>query len=169
MNTPTTADTDKLWDLIKGTRFAMLTHLHTDDGLLHSHPLTTQNKSLDADATLYFFIPKDGVIATHLASDDRVNLAYANVDDDSYVSVAGHAALTDDPAKKNELFTAMAKSWFPKGVEDPNLGLLAVRTACADYWNVNESKATQLFKMARAAVTGNPPTDLGETGHIKPR
>ncbi len=34
----------KLWDLIKDTRFGMLVHRH-GDGLLHSHPLTTQNKA----------------------------------------------------------------------------------------------------------------------------
>ena len=45
--TQITNDTTKLWDLIKGTRFGMLTHRHEDG--LHSHPLTTQNKTLDAD------------------------------------------------------------------------------------------------------------------------
>ena len=46
----------KLWELIKDTRFGMLTHRH-GDGQLHSHPLTTQNKKLDEGETLYFFIP----------------------------------------------------------------------------------------------------------------
>ena len=151
MNAAASVDTDKLWDLIKDSRFAVLAHRHADDGLLHSHPLTTQNKSLDADATLYFTIPKNGVIARELSGDGTVNLAYTNVDA-SYVSVAGHAALTDDLAKKKEVFSAMAKSWFPKGVDDSNLGLLAVRIVCADHWDVSESKTTQLCKMVRSAV-----------------
>lgn len=151
----------KLWDLIKDTRFGMLTHRH-GDGQLHSHPLTTQNKSFDEGRMLYFFVPKDGDIARHVANDGSVNVAYANTDADSYVSVAGQAVLLEDQARKEELFTTMAKAWFPKGAGDPNLGLLAVRIVDAEYWDVDDSKMVQLFKMAKSAMTGKPPTDLGE-------
>lgn len=157
----TTDEHAKLWDLIKDTRFGMLTHRH-DDGQLHSHPLTTQNKKVDEGATLYFFIPKDGDISRHVVSDPSVNIAYANTDADSYVSVTGSAALLEDQAKKEELFTSMAKAWFPKGVTDPNLGLLAVRIVEAEYWDVDDSKMVQLFKMAKAAMTGETPKNLGE-------
>jgi hypothetical protein len=40
------SDHNTLWDLIKNIRFGMLTHRH-NDGMLYSHPLTTQNKLLD--------------------------------------------------------------------------------------------------------------------------
>ncbi len=157
-----TADHARLWELIKDTRFGMFTHRHGDDGLLHSHPLTTQNRSVDEDATLYFFVPKDGVIAQHLPHDDAVNVAYANPDDDSYVSVAGRAALVDDDAMKRALFNSAAKAWFPAGADDPNLGLLAVRIESAEFWDVTESKVSQLLKIARAALTGDGRPQLGE-------
>ncbi len=154
-------DHARLWDLIKDTHFGMLTHRH-DDGLLNSHPLTTQNKSIDEAGTLYFFVPKDGEIARHVAEDDIVNVAYANTDSDSYVSVAGRAALLDDPARKEALFTPMSKAWFPGGPADPNLALLAVRIANAEYWDVDDSKMVQVYKMMKAAVTGEQPKNLGE-------
>jgi len=154
-------DHAKLWELIKDTRFGMLTHRH-GNGLLNSHPLTTQNKSIDEAATLYFFIPKDGEIAQHLPHDNVVNVAYANTSKDSYVSVAGHASLLDDQAKKETLFTPMAKAWFPSGPTDPNLGLLCVQIANAEYWDVDDSKMVQVYKMMKAAVTGEPPRNLGE-------
>lgn len=157
----TTNEHDKLFDLIKDTRFGMLTHRHSD-GQLHSHPLTTQNKKVDEASTLYFFVPKDGDIAKHVASDGSVNVAYANTDADSYVSVTGQASLLEDQAKKNELFNPAAKAWFPKGPTDPNVGLLAVKILDAEYWDVTDSKMVQLFKIAKAAVTGDPLKDLGE-------
>jgi general stress protein 26 len=157
----TTTDQSKLWDLIKDTRFGMLTHRH-GDGQLHSHPLTTQNKSGDEAGTLYFFVPKNGDIARHVASDPVVNIAYANTDADSYVSVSGQAALLEDPVKKEALFNKMAQAWFPEGAKDPNLGLLAVTVLGAEYWDVDDSKMVQLYKMAKAAVTGEPPKNLGE-------
>ncbi|RZI63536.1 MAG: general stress protein, partial [Variovorax sp.] len=83
-------DHQKLFDLIKETRFGMFVHRH-HDGLLHSHPLTTQNKSIDEGATLYFFVPKDGEIVRNVAADNAVNVSYANPDKDSYVSISGRA------------------------------------------------------------------------------
>ncbi|RZL93238.1 MAG: general stress protein [Variovorax sp.] len=160
-STATANDHAKLWELIKDTRFGMFTHRH-HDGLLNSHPLTTQNKSMDGGGTLYFFVPKDGEIAQHLKDDNVVNVAYANTDADSYVSVAGRAAFLEDQAKKEELFNPMAKAWFPAGPTDPNLGLLTVEIVNAEYWDVEESKMVQLFKMAKAAITGEPPKTLGE-------
>jgi general stress protein 26 len=157
----TTDEQAKLWDLIKDTRYGMLTHRH-DDGQLHSHPLTTQNKKFDEGATLYFFVPKDGDIARHVVSDPTINVSYANTDADSYVSISGQAALVDDQAKKDALFTTMAKAWFPQGVNDPNLGLLAVHIVDAEYWDVTDSKMVQLLKMATSAVTGKPPTHMAE-------
>ncbi len=154
-------DQQKLWELIKDTRFGMLVHRHSD-GMLHAHPLTTQNKDVDEDATLYFFIPKDGDIARHVATDNVVNVSYANTSDDSYVSIAGHAAMLEDQVKKEALFNTFAKAWFPKGVTDPNLGLLTVQIVDAEYWDVDDSKMVQLFKMAKAAVTGDAPPNMGE-------
>ena len=159
--TTSTSEHDKLWELIKDTRFGMLTHRHSD-GQLHSQPLTTQNKKVDEQSTLYFFVPKSGDIARHVASDPSVNVAYANTDDDSYVSVTGSASLLEDQAKKEELFNPMAKAWFPGGATDPNLALLAVRILDAEYWDVDDSKMVQLFKMAKAALTGETPKNLGE-------
>jgi general stress protein 26 len=159
--TNSTNDHQKLWDLIKDTRFGMLVHRHSD-GMLHSHPLTTQNKQVDEDSTLYFFIPKDGDIARHVATDGVVNVSYANTSSDSYVSVAGSAAMLEDQAKKEALFTAFSKAWFPKGVTDPNLGLLTVKIEEAEFWDVDDSKMVQLFKMAKAAVTGETPKQMGE-------
>ena len=161
MTTTTANDHQKLWDLIKDTRFGMFAHRH-HDGLLHSHPLTTQNKSVDEGATLYFFVPKSGDIVRHVATDGSVNVAYANTDADSYVSVTGKASVLENQAKKEELFNPAAKAWFPKGVTDPNLGLLTVHIDNAEFWDVDDSKMVQIFKMAKAAVTGQPPQNLGE-------
>ena len=55
----------KLWELIKDTRFGMLSHRHPD-GKLHAHPLTTMNKELGADGVLYFFVSRSTELGTRL-------------------------------------------------------------------------------------------------------
>ena len=161
-----TSDSQKLWSLIKDIRFGMFTHRHGSGGL-HSHPLTTQNKSLDEGSRLYFFVARSSEITRHIQQDAGVNVAYASPADDSYVSVSGDAAIIEDAAKKEALWSPMAKAWFPGGATDPNLALLEVQISHAEYWDVKESKMVQLMKMAKAALTGEQPHDLGEHKELR--
>ena len=152
---------ETLWKLIKDIRFGMLTH-STATGMLHAHPLTTLNRSVDAQADLYFFIPKTGELYERLLTDGEVNVSYADPGQDSYVSLSGQARFVDDLAQKEALWSPAAQAWFPGGHTDPELALLAVGIRHAAYWDVDESKMVQLFKMAKAAITGQPPRELGE-------
>src|SRR3954466_10796935 len=81
-------DRELLWKLIKNIRFAMFTTRH-DDGHLHSRPMTTQNKRLEADESLWFFMSKKGDPLEELKADPIVNLVYADPSEDTYVSISG--------------------------------------------------------------------------------
>jgi general stress protein 26 len=152
---------ETLWDLIKDIKFGMLTTHHTN-GFMHSRPMTAQNKSIDETDTLYFFASKSSELAGDIAADSSVGVTFSDTGKDSYVGIGGKARFIEDQAKKEALFTAAAKAWFPKGVSDPDLGLIAVTIDKAEYWDIKENKATQLFKMAKAAVTGSTPQNMGE-------
>lgn len=160
------SDLQTLWDLIKDIKFGMLTHRHRD-GSLQGHPLTTQNKSLDEGSALYFFISQKGEMAARLREDSNVNVAYADTDADSYASIAGKAHLSSDRSRLEQLWSPLAKAWFPGGVDDPDLLLLEVRITHAEYWNVKDSKMTQLFKMAKAAVSGEQPSGMHEHKELR--
>ena len=145
-------DHDLLWHMIKDIRFAMLTHRHAD-GSLHAHPLTLQNRSLDEQGLLYFFVARPTEVGQRLQSDGNVNLSFVDPGQDIYVSVAGHASVSDDLAMKKRLFNALDRGWFPGGADDANLELVVVRIVHAEFWDVRESKLTQLLKIATAAAT----------------
>jgi len=156
---------DTLWKLIKDIKFGMFTHRNAH-GVLHGHPLTTQNQSVDENAKLYFFVQRDSEIASAVASDRQVCVTYADPGSDSYVSVSGEARIEDNQAKINELFTEMTKAWFPGGPTDRSLALLTVRMRHAEYWENDSGKMVQLFKIVKAAVTGDSPPDLGDHKEI---
>ena len=158
---------ETFWSLIKDIKFGMFTHRH-EDGMLHSAPLTTQNGKSDQGAVLYFFISRASDIAHCIHRDSNVNVSYAHPGDDSYVSVSGAAAIVENTAKKEALFTSFAKAWFPGGPTDPDLALLEVAIEHAEYWDVKESKMMQLAKMAKAAMTGEPPKNMGEHKKLDP-
>lgn len=161
-------DREHLWKLIADTRFAMLTTRHSN-GHLHSRPMTTQNRREDDDDSLWFFMSRSGDPARDLQADPTVNVVYADPGRDAYVSVSGTARIVEDADRKAALWNKMTEAWFPAGLSDPDLALVQVAITHADYWDVKDSKPTQVFKMARAAVTGKPPTDMGEHGRVDMR
>src|ERR1043165_9404716 len=85
----TRQERELLWKLIKDIRFAMFTTRH-ENGHLHSRPMTTQNKNLEADGSLWFFMSKSGDPVDDLKADPVVNLVYADPGADTYVSVSGN-------------------------------------------------------------------------------
>ncbi len=158
-----------LWKLVKNIRFAMFTTRH-GNGHLHARPMTTQNKDgIGADESLWFFMSKQGDPLADLKADPLVNLVYADPSEDTYVSVSGTAAMLEDPAKKEQLWTKGAEAWFPGGSSDPDLALVQVQVVHANYWDVKESKMVQLYTLAKAALTGRPPRELGEHGVVRMR
>lgn len=150
-----------LWTLIKDIKFGMLTHRHTN-GVMHSVPLTTQNKADDEGNELFFFISRKSELAKSMAQDANVNVSYANPSDDNYVSVSGQGSIFESQAKKDELFNVIAKAWFPGGATDPDLALLKVDIDHVEYWDSKDSKTVQLLKMATSAITGKPPKNMSE-------
>jgi general stress protein 26 len=164
--TPESNDIAKLWELIKDMRFGMLTTRH-ENGHLHSRPMTTQNRRDDEADALFFFMSRSSEPFTDLQREHQVNVAYANPSSDTYVSVSGLAEAVEDAALRHALWNTATQAWFPNGPDDPDVALVRVRITHAEYWDVHESKLVQLYKMARAAATGQPPKDMGDYGEVR--
>ena len=156
---------EKLWELIKDIRFAMFTTRH-GNGHLHSRPMTTQNKGIDEDESLWFFMSRRAEPVTDFGGEAEVNVCYADPGRDSYVSVSGRARVVHDPAKVEALWTKLTEAWFPGGPGDADLALVEVKISHAHYWDVKENQLVQLYKMAKAAITGERPA-LGESQEIR--
>jgi general stress protein 26 len=144
-------DIEKIRELIKDIRFAMLTTVD-EDGSLRSRPMATQKAELDGD--LWFFTSAGSSKVDEVQHDQRVNLSYAAPDDNTYVSLSGTAVLVRDPAKMKELWNPALKAWFPKGLEDPEIALLRVRVEKGEYWDSPSSKMVQLAGFVKAIATG---------------
>jgi general stress protein 26 len=156
----------RLWDLVKDIRMAMFTTRH-DNGHLHSRPMTTQNTCLDEDASLWFFMSRGSDALADLATDPVVNISYADPGADRYVSISATAVVVENAAMKQRLWSKMAAAWFPGGATDPDLALVQARILHAGYWDIEQSKIVQLFHIAKAVVTGQPPKALGEHAQIR--
>lgn len=158
------ANRERLWSLVKDMKFGMLT-TSEEDGSLSSRPMTTQDAGYDG--SIWFFAPDDGPLAHAIARNPRVNVSYAHPGDMRFVSVCGVAELVDDPARKRALWNPMAEAWFQGGPEHSHAALLRVEVRHAEYWEGSSSRMVQLFAVAKAAITGRPPVDLGEHVEVK--
>ena len=157
MSSTTTHDT--LWKKIEHVRVGMLTTVDSTNGLL-SRPMTSQK--VDDHGLLWFFTSDLASVATNIESHPAVNVSFSAPEDSLYVSVAGNAEIVHDKAVIKAMWTPMVGAWFPEGADDPHVALIKVHVTSAEYWDSDKSKMMQLLAMARAVVTGKPPTNIGE-------
>ena len=164
--TPTHATSfARLSELIKDINIAMLTTV-TEDGTMRSRPMGTQQIDL-IDGTIWFFTSCESPKTDEILHQQQVNLAYASIEKQRYVSIAGRAHIIRDRAKTKELWKPPAKLWLPQGAEDPSLVLLRVDVIAAEYWDSPSSKMVQLYGMAKLALTGKTSKALGENVHME--
>lgn len=149
---------------IGAIRFAMFTTID-EHGHLVSHPMTRQE--LDSEGYLWFFTSDETPLWHNVGRNAQVNLAFAEPQDSVYVSVSGHAEQVRDRERMRALWVPMLEAWFPRGLEDPHLALVRVHAHTAEYWDAHASRMVQLFRIAKAAVTGHPPpSGPGEHGTL---
>jgi general stress protein 26 len=164
-----TAPYARLRELVDGIKFAMVTTLD-DAGMPRSRPLTTLDAPDDGEGTLWFMVAADSEVAREVAANPRMNLAYAEPDDQRYLSIVAEGTVLRDPARAKVLWTESAKVWF-SGPDDPQLALLAVRPLAAEYWDAPSTKVGRALAFAKALATGDKSAvgehrkiDLGGTG-----
>jgi general stress protein 26 len=141
----------KLAKLINGIHVAMLTTVDAS-GELRSRPMGSQG--LDENGKLTFFTRRDAEVVDE-ATSRPVNVSFADVGKNSYVSVSGHAELDTNRETIRSLWKPEYKAWFPDGVEDPNIALLRVTLGSAEYWDTPGGPLTLIAEFAKA-VTGSP-------------
>lgn len=141
--------TEKVTELIKGIKVAMLTQINAN-GKLVSHPMATQDVDFDGD--VWFIAERNSEKVLDLAADNRVNVAYAGKG--SWVSLAGRAEVVDDPARLKEYWGMFTDAWMEGGPENPNNILIHVSAESAEYWGSPGSAVTQITNFVKAKATG---------------
>ncbi|MCR4525146.1 pyridoxamine 5'-phosphate oxidase family protein [Kocuria rhizophila] len=141
----------KVRDIIKGTRIAMLTHVD-ENGRLVSKPMATQE--VDFDGTVRFIAERASDQGMDIQKNPNVNVAYSG--NGAWVSLSGKARIVNDTDKLRELWSSFTGSWLEGGPENPNNVLIEIDADTAEYWDTpGGSKVTQVANLIKAKVTGN--------------
>lgn len=155
---------DRLRKLIEGIDIAMFT-TYGESGFPVSRPLSTQEAEFDGEM-LWFFVRRSSAKIGEIARNPKVNVSYASKDRNVYISVAGRAALVDDEAKIDELWSDAHKAWFKRGRNDPDLGLLGVKVATVEYWEGPSTGIGKAIAFVVARVTKDD-APMGENRLIR--
>lgn len=150
-----------LAERIKGLRITMLTMCDAQ-GQLSSQPMTVIE--MDADGCLWMLVSNSGQTARMAPEDrgmDTVNLAFSDESSSTFTSVTARATLSHDRQRKKDLWSVMARPWFPQGVDDPDLAALRLEPIKAEIWDGPDSTVLRMIAMAASVVVGKP-LGLGE-------
>jgi general stress protein 26 len=156
----------KLFELIRGIRFCMMT-TEESDGSLHSRPMYSMEA--DESGNLWFFTKLQSPKVAEISKDRQVNLAYADPDEQHYVSISGVAEVVRDKARIDEKWSEPLRAWFPDGKDDPAIALIRVKPVRGEYWDSPSSTLVHLYGYVKATLTGQPPTELGEQKKVNLR
>ncbi len=126
------AENKHLSTLIEGIKVAMLTTIGPD-GSLRSRPMATL--PVEFDGTLWFFTNVDTPKVDEVQTEEHVNVSYDDSEDHRYVSISGRATLIQDRPKLEELWSPSLLTWFPLGLEDPQLALLQIVAESWEFWD----------------------------------
>ena len=143
----------KIWDLIKDTKFAMLTS--EDGGQLRSRPMAVSQSGFDG--TLWFFTKASSHKVDEVEADHRVGVSFSDPSSQNYVSLSGTASLVQDRAAIDAHWSEALATWFPNGKDDPDVALLKIAVTQAEYWDAPNSAMVHAYGYVKAKLTGEPP------------
>ena len=159
----TSDDHRKVMDLIKGMKIAMLA-TRGPDGKVRSRPMAISDSA--DEGVLYFLTGEQSGKVHDLEMDPETVITFADPGKNAYVALRGEASVVTDREQIKRHWTEVARAWFPKGVDDPNVALLRVKLDEAQYWDEPNGKMVVAWGYVKAILTGEPP-HVGEHGSVK--
>ncbi|HEV7323937.1 MAG TPA: pyridoxamine 5'-phosphate oxidase family protein [Bosea sp. (in: a-proteobacteria)] len=154
-------DQARVWELIEEIGLCMLVSHDGHGDELRARPMSAHARR-DEDA-IYFLTDLRSHKDEEIEINENVCLCFGDNSSYKYVSVSGTANLLDDRNRVAELWSTAARAFW-ESKDDPNIRILKVRPAMAEFWD-SPGKIVTTVKMAAAAVTGSRP-DLGSNRKV---
>lgn len=151
---------DRVWELAEKIDFCMF--VTWDGERQQSRPLSS--RPYRDENAIYFLVSADGHKNGQIEKFPTVNLSYADTGSMKFVSISGQAAITNDRAKIEDLWSPFDKAWWDDAT-DPDIRLLTVTPERAELWD-SPGKLVALATMLTAAVTGAKP-EFGDNATVR--
>lgn len=145
----------KIRDIVSDTRICMLA-TRLDHLPLQCRPMSTLE--VDDEGNLWFFSDDISDKNLEIEHDSRVQLFYSNPSKTEFMTIYGHAMVSKDRKRIDELWHPMARAWFTDK-DDPTLSLIMVMPKDAYYWDTKTNKLVSLIRIMGSMVGGKARED----------
>jgi general stress protein 26 len=150
---------DRIWELAKSIDFCMF--VTWDGERQRARPLSARpNRD---EHRIYFLTDVDGAKDEQVERFPKVTMTFSDIRAHDYVVITGHARVSDDRAKIEELWTRADQAWWDSP-DDPSIRLITVEPDDAELWE-GPNRLVAGAKMLTAAVTGAK-VDMGENRKV---
>jgi general stress protein 26 len=145
---------EKIRQLLKNFPIAFM--VTVNDGTLTARPIGIVGDHGTFDGTLWFITDKRSRKVTAIESGAETTLLFQNDKEGAYLHLSGRASVVDDRNKLEELYTTLQRTWFPKGLDDPDITLVRFDANGASYWDSHDSYVRLAVAFAKSIVTRTP-------------
>lgn len=105
----------------------------SEDGGRNNRPIAATK--IDDQGNCWFFASKSSGKLKDLAHNNKLQLVFANPDQDHYLEVHGIACVVCDEQEIAEKWSPLVTEWFPGGLQDPEVCLVRVDVTSVFYWD----------------------------------
>ena len=144
----------KIRELLKGFPIAFMVTIV--DGELTARPIGVVGDPATFDGSLWFITDKRSRKVKAITSGAKTRLMFQNDKEGAYLHLSGEASVVDDRTRLEELYTTLQRTWFPLGLDDPNITLVRFDAEQGDYWDSHDSLVRLAFAFAKSIVTKTP-------------
>jgi general stress protein 26 len=108
------------------------------------------------NGTLWFITDKRSRKVAAIESGATTTLLFQNDKNGNYLQLTGRASVVEDRARLERLYTTLQRTWFPKGLDDPDITLVRFDADGGNYWDGHDSYLRLGIAFAKSIVTGEP-------------
>ena len=91
------------------------------------------------NGSLWFITDKRSRKVAAIESGATTTLLFQNDKNGDYLQLTGRASVVEDRARLEQLYTTLQRTWFPKGLDDPDITLVRFDADGGNYWDSHDS------------------------------
>ncbi|SIQ69655.1 General stress protein 26 [Paracoccus thiocyanatus] len=118
------------------------------------------------DGNLWFITARGTAMAQAAGQQAETRYIVSDNSESLYAEIRGRLDVSQDRQKLDEVWNAVASTWFEEGKDDPDLVLVRMTPRSAEVWLGPASGMSFLFEMVKAKVKGDKP-DYGDQFSLK--
>jgi general stress protein 26 len=114
---------------------------------------------------IFFITARSTHKPEEIAANPNACLCFGDVSTNTFISLSGAIALTEDRETVRELWGRAQDAYFPEGPSDPNAVLLTFIPKRGEYWDAPSNPVLIAIEFIRASVVGGKPS-LGDNAAV---